>query len=128
MMQLRHVAGEALLARSALAHSNLAFDGLAEAAMAFFQCCTGVLARIALASLPTSSCPCCRSCAGIVAKLAFEGPASAALAFAGVALAFFPHPAGVIASIMLLLLSPVLRRRCHPWCVGVFALVARPSW
>jgi hypothetical protein len=47
MMQLQHVIGEASLSRSmlspvalllylALAHSNLAFDGLAKATMAFF--------------------------------------------------------------------------------------------
>jgi hypothetical protein len=139
MMQLQHVAGEASLSCSsflpvalmlypASAHSDLAFDSLAEASMAFFQCCAGILARIALASLPASSCPCCQHCAGIVAKLAFKGPAGAALAFAGVALAFCPHPAGVIASIVLSLLLPALRRRCHPRRVGIFALIACLSW
>jgi hypothetical protein len=138
MTQSRHLAGEASLLRSSLspvalllypasAHSNLAFDGLAKAAMVFFQCCAGILACIALASSPASSCPRCRHCTGIVAKLAFEGPAGAALAFAGVALAFRPHPAGVIASIVLLLLLPALRRHCHPWHAGVFALIAGPS-
>ncbi len=111
----------------ALAHSNLAFDGLAKAVMALFWRCAGVLAQIALASLPASSCPCCRRCASIVAKLAFEGPAGAALAFTGVALAFFPHRAGIIASIVLLSLLPALRRRHHPRHMGAFALVALAS-
>ncbi len=74
-----------------------------------FWRCAGVLAPIALASLPASSCPCHQHCASVVAKLAFEGPASAALAFAGIALVFFPHRAGVIASIVLLSLLPALR-------------------
>ncbi len=138
MTQSRHVAGEAMLSRSspspmasslypASAHSDLAFDGLAKAAMAFFQRCAGVLA-CTLASSPASSCPCCRRCAGVVAELAFEGPASAALAFAGVALAFRPHRADVIASIVLSLSLPALCRRCRPRRAGVFALIARPSW
>jgi hypothetical protein len=120
MTQLRHVAGEASLSRSssspvasllypASAHSNLAFNGLAKAAMVFFWHCAGVLARIALASLPASSCPCCWCCAGIVVKLAFEGPAGTALAFAGIALAFCPHCAGIIVSIVLLSSLPALR-------------------
>jgi hypothetical protein len=108
----------------ALAHSNLAFDGLAKAAMSFFWHCTGVLACIALASSPASSCPRHQHCASVVAELAFKGPAGAALAFAGIALAFCPHCAGVIASIVLLSLLPVLRRHHHPRHVGAFALVA----
>ncbi len=139
MTQSQHVAGEALLLRSlslpvasllypALAHSDLAFDSLAKAAMAFFWRCAGVLARIALASLPASSCPCCWHCAGIVAELAFESPAGTALAFAGVALAFCLHCAGVIASIMLLPLLPTLCRRCCPRRMAIFALIVRPSW
>ena len=100
-----------------------AFNGLAEAAMAFFWRCAGVLARIALALLPASSCPCCRRCTGVVAEMAFEGPAGAALAFAGVALAFCPHCAGVIASIVLLSLLLALHR--HHWlrCASAFALL-----
>ncbi len=132
---IQPVAGEALLLRSlsspvalllypALAHSDLAFDGLAKAAMAFFWRCAGVLARIALASLPASSCPRCRCCTGVVAELAFEGLAGAALAFAGVALALCPHHAGVIASIVLLSLLQALCWRHCPCCVGAFALVA----
>ncbi len=139
MTQSQHDAGEASLSRSlslpvasllcpASAHSDLAFDGLAKAAIALFWRCTGVLARIALASLLASSCPCCRRCTGVVAKLAFEGPASTALAFAGVALAFCPHCAGVIASIVLLLSLLALHRRCRPQRMGIFALIARPSW
>ncbi len=96
--------------------------------MAFFWHCIGVLTHIALASLPASSCPHCRRCAGIVAKLAFEGPAGTALAFASVALAFCLHCAGVITSIVLLSLLPALHRRCCPWRMGVFALIARPLW
>ncbi len=96
--------------------------------MAFFWHCAGVLARIALASLPASSCPCCRRCTGVVAKLALKGPAGTALAFAGIVLAFCPHCAGIITSIMLLLLFPALRRHCGPWHVGIFALIARPLW
>jgi hypothetical protein len=134
MTQLQHVVSEALLWCSTLlpvalllypvlAHSNLAFNGLAKAAMAFFWCCAGVLARIALASLPASSCPCHWHCTSVFAELAFEGPAGVVLAFAGIALAFCPHHAGVIASIVLLSLLPVLRR-CHCPChVGAFALV-----
>jgi hypothetical protein len=113
MTQSQHTVGEALLWCSmllpvalllypALAHSNLAFNNLAKAAMAFYWRCAGVLARIALASLPASSCPCHWRCTSVVAKLAFEGPACAALAFAGVALVFCPHRAGVLASIVLL--------------------------
>ncbi len=135
MSQSRHVTGEASLLRSsllpvassmylALAHSDLTFDSLAEAAMAFFWHCNGVLARIALASLPASSCPCCWRCTSIVAKLAFKGPACATLSSAGVALAFHPHCAGVIASIVLLSLLPALHQRHCPHCVGTFALVA----
>jgi hypothetical protein len=106
MTQLRHVAGEASLSRSSLspvalslspasAHSDLAFNSLAKAAMAVFRHCAGVLARIALASLPASSCPRCRRCAGVVADLTFKGPVGTALAFASVALAFCPHCTGV---------------------------------
>jgi hypothetical protein len=102
MMQSQHVASEASFSRSmslpvalllypALAHSDLAFDGLAKAAMVVYWCCAGVLARIALVSLSASSCPCCRRCAGVVAELAFKGPASTALAFAGTALVFHLH-------------------------------------
>jgi hypothetical protein len=65
MMQSRHIVGEALLLHStlspvalslylALAHSDLAFNDLAKAAMAFLRHCAGVLACIALASLPAS--------------------------------------------------------------------------
>jgi hypothetical protein len=135
MRQLQHVISEALLLHStsslvasslypALAYSDLAFDGLAKAAMAFFWCCAGVLARL----LPASSCPCCQCCTSVVAKLAFKGPArSAALAFACIALAFCPHCTGVIASIVLLSLSPVLRR-CHCPCrVGTFVSVLLAS-
>jgi hypothetical protein len=136
--QSQHINGEVSLSRStsppvalllylALAHSILAFHGLAEAAMAFFWRCAGVLARIALASLPASSCPCCRRCAELVAKLAFEGLAGAALAFAGVVLAFRPHCTGVIASIVLLSLLPALHRRHRPHCMGALALVAQAS-
>ncbi len=71
-----------------------------------FWRCAGVLACIALASLPAWSCLCHRCCAGVVAKLAFESLASAVLVFAGVALAFCLHCAGVIACIVLLLLLP----------------------
>jgi hypothetical protein len=139
MTQLQHVAGEVSLLRSSLspvasslylasAHSDFAFNGLAKAAMAFFWRCAGVLARIALASLPVSSCPRRRRCTSVVAELAFEGPAGTALAFAGVALAFRPYCAGVIASIVLLSSLPALRRRCCPRCMGVFALIAHPLW
>jgi hypothetical protein len=138
MTQLRHVLGEAslwcstlllmaLLLYTASAYSNLAFNGLVKAAMAFFLHCAGVLAHIALASLPASSCPCCRCCASVVAELAFKGPAGAALAFAGVALTFLPHHAGVIASIVLLSLSPALRRHHCPCHMGAFALVVLAS-
>jgi hypothetical protein len=132
---MTHVVGKALLLCStslpvalllylASAHSNLAFNGLAKAAMAFFWRCAGVLARIALASLPASSCPCHQCCTSIIAEFAFKGLADAVLAFAGVVLAFCPHHAGVIASTMLSSLSPVLRRRHCPCCVGAFTLVA----
>ncbi len=131
---MQHVAGEASLLCSlsspvasslypASAHSDLAFDSLAKAAMAFFQCCAGVLARIALASSPASSCPHCRRCASIVAELTFEGPAGAALAFAGVALAFCLHPAGIIA-VVIAGIAPA----SSPLACKVFALIAHPSW
>jgi hypothetical protein len=60
---------------------------------------------------------------GVVAKLAFKSPAGAVLAFAGIVLVFCLHCAGVIASIVLLLLLPALRRRHCPCCVGTFALL-----
>ncbi len=82
----------------------------------FLWRCAGVLARIALALLPVSSCPRCWRCAGIVAKFAFEGPADAALAFAGVALASLPlsrwchcqHCAVISAASIAPALSPFL--------------------
>ncbi len=114
----------ALLLYPAFAHSDLAFDGLAKAAMAFFWRCAGVFTHIALASLPASSCPCCRRCTSVVAELAFEGPAGTALVFAGIALAFYPHCAGIITSIVLLSLLPVLCWRHCPCHMGTFALVA----
>jgi hypothetical protein len=77
--------------------------------------------------LPASSCPCCQCCTSVVAELAFEGLAGAALVFAGVALAFCPHCAGAIASIVLLSLSPVLHQQHCPCRVGAFALVALAS-
>ncbi len=66
MMQSQHIAGEALLSRSLLlpmalllypasAHSNLAFDGLAKAAMAFFFLFSYLsFFGVALVSLPAS--------------------------------------------------------------------------
>jgi hypothetical protein len=75
--------------------------------------CTGIIASIT----------CCWCCAGVVAKLAFKGPAGATLAFAGIALAIRLHSAGVIASFVLSSLLPALRRRHCPCHVGAFALV-----
>jgi hypothetical protein len=56
--------------------------------------------------------------------LAFKGLAGAMLAFASIALAFFPHCAGVIASIVLSSLLLAIHRRHCPRHVGAFALVA----
>ncbi len=61
-MSCSSLSSVASLLYPALAHSDLTFDGLAKAAMAFFQCCAGILARIALASLLASSCSRCRRC------------------------------------------------------------------
>ncbi len=126
MMQLRHVVGRASLSRStslpmasllypALAHSNLAFNGLAKAAMAFFWRCAGVFARIALGH--------CQHQAVLVASVApallLSWPSKVRpmprwhlpalrLCFARIALASLPasccHP-------------------CHRRCTGVIALV-----
>jgi hypothetical protein len=66
--------------------------------------------------------------ASVVAKLAFESPAGAVLAFAGVALAFCPHCAGVIASIVLLLLLLALcRHHCPSGIVALVAFVLPPA-
>jgi hypothetical protein len=61
------------------------------------------------------------SCHG---DLAFDGLADAALVSL-LALCWHPcpHPAGIIASLVLSLL-PALRRRCCPCCAGAFALFA----
>ncbi len=79
MMQSQHIVGEALLSCStslpmasllypASADSNLAFNGLAKAAMAFFlvlrwcPClhCTGIIASVRLSLLPALHRHCCR--------------------------------------------------------------------
>ncbi len=95
--------------------------------MALSKCpslhCTGIIASVKLFLLLALRRRCCR--------VALQGPAGAAQAFAGVALAFFPHPAGVIASIVLLSMSPALcRHHCRvagclcPCRAGIFVLIA----
>ncbi len=109
----------------------LAFDGLAKAAMAFYWHCAGVLARIALGSLPASSCPCCWCCVGVVAELAFEvrpvPRKHLRLCFARIPLASLPAScccpchqrcAGIIA---------VLRGRFCPCHAGIFIIIAFAS-
>ncbi len=84
--------------------------------------CTGVIASVKLFLLLALHRRCCR--------VAFQGPAGAAQAFAGVALAFCLHPAGVIASIMLSSMSLALcRHHCRvagrfcSCCTGIFVLI-----
>jgi hypothetical protein len=57
----------------ALFHGDLAFDGLADAALASCRHCADVLARIVPASLPALRCCCCRHCIGVIA-LAAQAP------------------------------------------------------
>jgi hypothetical protein len=142
MTQLQPVVGEVSLSRSTL--SPMALLLYPESAHSDFclkwsgQGSNGVLSAL-------SRCP-CSHCIGIIAsvklflllalhhcccQVALQGPAGAAQAFAGVALAFCPHPASVIASIVLLSMSPALCR--HHCCVvgnfcpchaGIFVLIA----
>ncbi len=84
---------------------------------------TGVIASIKLFLLLALRWRCCR--------VALQGPAGAAQAFASIALAFCLHPAGVIASIMLLSMSPALcQHHCHvagrfcSCCAGIFVPIA----
>ncbi len=80
-MQLQHVASKALLLRllmlsmalllyPAPLHHNLAFNGLAKAAMVFWGHCAGVLARLALMSLPALRWRHCQHHAVVVASIA----------------------------------------------------------
>ncbi len=85
--------------------------------------CTGVIASDKLFSLLALRRHCYR--------VALQGLAGAAQAFASVALAFCLHPAGVIASIGLLSMSPALcwhhRRVAGRFCccrAGIFVLIA----
>jgi urea transporter len=107
-----------------------AFDGLAKAAMAFLLAlrwgprahCTGVIASVKLSLLLALCRRCCR--------VDLQGPAGAAQVFAGIALAFCLHPAGVIASIVLLSnrhyagIIAVLRGRFCPCHASIFVLIA----
>jgi hypothetical protein len=142
MMQLGPVVGEVPLLRSTLspvalslypesAHSDFCLrrsgQGSNGILLALSRCpcshCTGVIASVKLFLLLALHRQCC--------QVALLGPAGAAQAFASVALAFCPHPAGVIASIVLLSMSPALcwhhchvARRFCPCCAGIFVLVA----
>ncbi len=142
MTQLQPVVGEVSLLRCMLspvalllypesAHSDFCLQWSGQGSngvlLALSRCpclhCTGVIASIKLLLLLALRRCCCR--------VALQGPAGAAQAFAGIALAFCPHPAGVIASIMLLSMSPALcRHHCHvvgrlcPCQASIFVLIA----
>jgi hypothetical protein len=121
MMQLQPVVGKVLLSYSTLspvalslypelAHSDFCLrrsgQGSNGILLALSRCpcshCTGIIASVKLFLLLVLRRCCCR--------VALQGPAGAAQAFAGIALAFCPYPAGVIASIVLLSMSPALCR------------------
>jgi hypothetical protein len=76
----------------------LAVSGVVDALPLFFchlvplRQCTCLLQRCHRRSISRQLLPshCCRHCAGVIAELAFGGPADAALEFAGVALACLP--------------------------------------
>jgi hypothetical protein len=133
MTQSRHVAGEALLLRSsllpmalslytALVHSDLAFNGLAEAAMAFslasrWHPCpyhAGVITSIELSSSPALRRRRCRVC--------LQRSGRCRLAFAGIALASLPalhwrhhqHCAVIIIAGVAPALLPLLPSSCAP--------------
>jgi hypothetical protein len=119
----------------ALFHGDLAFDGLADAALASLLAlcwhpwphCAGIIANIALLSLPAlcwDHCPhragafallrwhCCPCCLPVAASIAnWHLPSHKAVA---------TH-AGIMASIAPTLLL-ALRRHHHPCCTGIFAL------
>jgi hypothetical protein len=114
----------ALLLYLASFHSDLAFDGLAKAAMVFCWRCAGILACIALAKLQASCCHCCWHCAGVPSwPLKFWPMQRWRLP----ALCWRPnlHCTGVISSIVLLLL-PALRRHCCSQGAGIVALITHP--
>jgi hypothetical protein len=133
MTQMRHVAGEASLPcllllpvalslYTALVHSNLAFNGLAEAAMAFslasrWHPClhhAGIIASIKLSLLPALRRHCPRVC------LRRSGRCSAGICW---------HCAGILACIVLVSLPALRCHHCSRLCAGVvalFALIARP--
>ncbi len=116
----------ALLLYPALVNNDLAFDGLAKAAMAFF----GVL----LASSPALRWHHCQRQAVLVAGIAPVLLPSWPLMVRPMqrwrllGLCWHPclHRAGIIASIALLLSLLVLCWRHCPWCAGVFALIKCP--
>jgi hypothetical protein len=141
MTQLQPVVGEVLLSHSTLspvalllypesAHSDFCLQRSGQGSngilLALSRCpclyCTGIIASVKLFSLLALRHHCC--------QVALQGLAGVAQAFAGVALAFCPHPAGVIASIVLLSISPALCRHHHcvagPFCpcfAGIFVLI-----
>jgi hypothetical protein len=117
MTQLQPVVGEVSLSRSMLspvasllypesAHSDFGLRRLGQGSngvlLMLRWCprahCTGVIASVKLSLLLVLHRRCC--------QVGLRGPAGAAQAFAGIALAFCPHPAGVIASIVLSSMSP----------------------
>jgi hypothetical protein len=116
----------------ALVHGNFAFNSLAKAAMVFFWRCAGVLACIALVSLPASSCPCMMPA---YAESAFEGLASAALAFAGIVLASLSalrqrhcQVCAVVAVTGIALASlPLACRRLCPHCMPLVVAFTLPQ-
>ncbi len=117
----------------ALAHSNLAFDGLAKAAMAFFWLCTGVLARIALTSLPASSCPHHWHCASICrVGLQRSGRGHAgvcqycACVFPALRWRHCQHRAVILVAGNTPASLPSSCGRFCPCCAGIVALVAFP--
>ncbi len=104
----------------------LAFNVLDEAAMAFYWHRAGVLARIALALLPASSCSRCWHCVGVVAELPFKVRPVLRKRLPVLRLHF--------SSILLASLPASCCCPCHRHCAGVitvlrgaFALVALAS-
>jgi hypothetical protein len=104
----------------------LAFNVLAEAVMAFYWHQAGVLARIALALLPASSCSRCWRCTGVVAELPIK--------VRPVLRKHLPVLRLHFSSILLASLPALCCCPCHRHCAciitmlrGAFALVAPAS-
>jgi hypothetical protein len=132
VMQLRPIVSEVSLLRSTLspvalllypesAHSDFGLQRSGQGsngvllALRWCPCahCTCIIASVKLSLLLAL----CRRCC----QVGLQGPAGAAQVFAGIALAFCLHPAGVITSIVLLSMSPAL---CWHHCCVAWVLLS----